>query len=87
MAINTQTEMQENRDEIAGDAAPARAEEQGKQWAARPDPFPIHSINWPDGYKISLVESDGKWNDDLMTQVSAPGPIPPSVEKHAEALP
>lgn len=52
-------------DEIEGAAAtPDAVGEAKKQWTARPDPFPIHSINWPDGYKVSLIESDGKWDDD-----------------------
>ncbi len=44
--------------------APDASDETQKQWTARPDPFPIHSVNWQDGYKVSLVESDGKWDDD-----------------------
>jgi hypothetical protein len=46
-------------DEIEGaPATPAAAEQPKKEWAKRPDPFSILSINWQDGYKVSLVESD-----------------------------
>ena len=46
-------------DEIAGGAAASTAADQPKkQWTKRPDPFGIHSINWNDGYKVSLLESD-----------------------------
>ena len=46
-------------DEIEGAAAtPAATEQPKKQWTKRADPFGIESINWPDGYRISLKESD-----------------------------
>ena len=37
----------------AGTAAPEQ-----KEWSKRPDPFGFQSINWQDGYKIGLLESD-----------------------------
>lgn len=44
--------------------APPEMKEVAKTWAKRPDPFPVHAINWEHGYKVKLVESDGKWDDD-----------------------
>jgi nitrite reductase (NO-forming) len=35
----------------------------------------------------AYIEVEGKWNDDLMTQVNAPAPIDSAAEKHADATP
>ena len=46
-------------DEIEGAAAtPAATEQPKKEWTKRPDPFGILSVNWADGYKIAMLESD-----------------------------